>query len=386
MKRFTQSLCRSILPSAIILTTVLMVITPSGCHSVTEGLTFLEGDFSAPQISSFTLTGSASAEINFSKEISEVNACIFRKHNPEEKISASEFIKAEDNCIKIRFSEKTKIGCAYIMEGNAADSSGNSVTFSIPFTGWNENPAVLILNEVRNSYGTVKENGTSVHKTEFAEVYVLKGGNLSGLEICSLCDGEEKKYVFPPVEVSQGEYITVHMRTPESTASCPEDGKGTVSETGTDLTLSTHIDSCSTARDLWADNTKAVFADTDIIMIRDGSKIYDCLYYAKSSFEGWKEKQAPEAEKILNCRLWEREPVCSDAITTAATGRSFSRQNLKEIKKAFSEEENKSEFTVRNSRNSWLITTDSGSGKNKVTGVTPGYENSSSEYRVRAKK
>ena len=60
-----------------------MVITPSGCHSVTEGLTFLEGDFSAPQISSFTLTGSASAEINFSKEISEVNACIFRKHNPE---------------------------------------------------------------------------------------------------------------------------------------------------------------------------------------------------------------------------------------------------------------------------------------------------------------
>ncbi|MBO6177234.1 MAG: hypothetical protein J6O39_06810 [Treponema sp.] len=386
MKKFTQSVFKTLLPSAAIVSSVLMVITPSGCHSVTEGLTFLEGDFSTPQISSFTLTGTESAEIAFSKEISQINADIFRKHNPEEKISASEFTKAEGNCIRIRFSEKTKTGCAYVMEGSAADDSGNSVTFSIPFTGWNENPAVLVLNEVRNSYGTVKENGSSVHKTEFAEVFVLKGGNLSGLEICSLCDGEEKKYVFPPVEVSQGEYITVHMRTPENTASCPDDGKGTVSETGTDLSLSTHIDSCDSARDFWAENTKTVFADTDIIMIRDGSKIYDCLYYAKSSFEGWKEKQAPEAKKILNCRLWEGEPVCSDAITTAATGRSFSRQNLKEIKKAFSEEENKSEFTVRNSRNSWLITADSGSGKNKVTGVTPGYENSSSEYRARAKK
>lgn len=364
---------RTLLPAAVIVLTVLTVMTPSGCHSVSEGLNFIEGDYSSPQIKSFSVTSSSSAEIAFTKEVVSLETGIFKKVNPEENFTASCFFDTETNTALLDFSEDTVTGCPYVMEGCAKDRSGNSVTFSIPFTGWNEKPAHLLLSEIRNAYGTVKVDGNSFHKTEFAELYVLKEGNLSGIELYSLCDGEEKKYTFPAINVKKGEYITVHMRKLENSTSCPYDAEGVFDEKEENLNLASRLDSNPKARDLWFDNKKPVFADSDIIMIKDGLKIYDCLYYAKSSFEGFKENNAELADKILNENLWIGEPLSSDEITTSGTKKSISRQNLDKIIKG---------EKCENTKEVWAVTVDSGSGKNKVTAVTPGYENYKIDYQA----
>ncbi|MCR5217156.1 hypothetical protein [Treponema sp.] len=371
MKSLKTFTLKTLLPAVAMITLVLAVITPAGCHSVSEGLNFIEGDFTLPKIQAFLLTGSASAEIAFTKEVVSLETEIFSKNNPEESFRASTFFDSATNTALLNFNQKTLTGCSYIIEGIAKDKGGNSVNFSIPFTGWNDSPALLALSEVRNAYGSVKQDGSSIHKTEFAEVYVLKEGNLSGLELYSLCDGEEKKYSFPPIDVKKGEYITVHMRKPEKSTSCPFDEEGALDELKEDLTLATRIDSNSGARDLWFDNTKAVFADSDIIMIRDSNKIYDCLYYSKSTFEGFEGDKKILADKILSEGIWKGEALSSDNISTGACKRSFSRQNLDEIIQKGS---------CDNKKDVWMITADSGSGKKKVTGVTPGYKNSSSPY------
>ena len=244
---------------------------------------------------------------------------------------------------------------------------------------------------MRNAYGAVTANKVTTHRCEFVELVAVKEGNLSGLELFSAGDGEERRYEFPAVKVSRGEYITVHVRKPPVNEKYPEDAEGMICELSDDLTLSTHTDSCNAARDLWSENEKACFADSDIIVLRNSlsGRIEDCVLFAKSSLEQWPEQYGKILSSVLEEGLWQNadgtascEPesaVCSDNVTSGAATRSFSRQNVEKILEDMESGTDGAE-PFKNSSDVWLLTCDSGSGSKKINGVTPGYRNSDNAY------
>lgn len=378
-------LLKTLLPGGILLSVVVLSICPCSCRASLEEVDVLEGDFSVPHIYDFSVTGASVLVMEFTKEITLENASVFSKDTEENFCKAQPEYSEDHKTAMIHLESPTEIGHDYVLEGQVKDVHGNSLTFSLPFRGFNENPAKVILSEVRNAYGTasVKDSeGTSqkVHRSEYVELYVLKSGNLCGIEVCSASDGEERMYVVPPVEVMAGDYVTVHMRTVDSDGF---DGEGMTSELGDDLTLSTHEDSCPTARDLWSENSKACFADSDIVFLRnnyDGT-ILDALVFAKSKVTAWKDSFLEVVSAVEESGVWSPDAspangICSDLVTSTAATRSYSRQNIEETIEAV-----ESGLPIENNASVWMITANSGSGKKMVPGITPGLKNSSNEYK-----
>ncbi|MCQ2240694.1 hypothetical protein [Treponema sp.] len=375
----------TVIPAAVLVFCVILSLCPIGCKASLDEIDVLEGDFSVPHVENFSVNGSRFLQMDFTKKISVENASAYDSEEETSFCDVHTTYSEDGKSAYLEMDRETVVGKKYVVEGIIVDEHGNSLTFSIPFRGYNENPAKIILSEVRNAYGTASvkdDSGTSqkVHRSEYVELYVLEEGNLSGIEVCSAGDGEEKKYFMPPINVKRGEYITVHMRTVDSEGF---DGEGMISELEDNLNLSTHEDSCSSARDLWSDNTKACFADSDIIYLRncyDGT-ILDALVYAKSSLSFWKDSYAEVVAAVDSSGVWGTEAfpengVCSDFITTSAATRSFSRQNIEDCIAAYEKGE-----PVKNGKEVWMITANSGSGKKMIQGITPGFKNSSNEYR-----
>jgi hypothetical protein len=275
-----------------------------------------------------------------SDDFSENDDAFTRTENLSAELQTDDENSAEE-------SEIAEISENSAEESEVAEISENSAeeNFADESSEENSGRAKFVITEVRNSNKT--DNGK--HKSEFVEIYVLKGGNLSGFEILSANDGEETKFTLPSVEVEKRETVVLHMRNLISEG-------GAESELGDNLTLSTHVDS-SDARDLWAEsNTNAVFAKSDIVYILDteSKEIVDAVLFAKSAESGWAKKIAEIAEKISE-DVWQggtsiTNAVCSDNITDDATGRSLSRTNLSDVISAYEKNE-----TIPNSKENWTV-------------------------------
>ena len=378
-------LLRTVLPTGLITTTVLLAVSPLSCKMTEEGIQVLTGDFSVPHLDSIHISDEKSALLSFDKPVKAVTASLVCSESKEE-IEATESFTDENKTISFAFAEETVVGNNYTISGTVTDNCGNTLTFSIPFTGYNAHVPVLVLSEVRNAYSTTSTTDSTTkttvkkHKCEFVELYALSDGNLAGTELVSAGDGEAKKYVFPPVTVSKGEYIVVHLRKAED---------GCVDETGTDLACSTATDSCPTARDFWIDNTKARLSSSDIIMVRNANnnKLIDVLVFATSKTESWSDSYSAYVSAVEQSGIWcdsdgtascsIESAVSSDAITSSAATRTFSRDISNLIGQDFT-----SESVITNNAEQWIITANKGSGKTAQPGATPGLPNSTNAYAV----
>ena len=353
---------RTLLPAALVLAVVVAVVCPISCCSTdTYGLEILQGDFSCPQVESISVLSSSSVQMVFSKEVAVLQAEVYISGSSTDSTDgASGSLGAvswevSGDTVVFLFEASTKVGIEYVLEGSVEDSSGNSLTFALSFTGPNDNPARLLINEFRKDFRAANEIG------EFVELYVLKAGNLSGLEVYSAHDGESLKYAFPAIDVSEGDYITVHMRQSDQWS-------GMISEEGDDLTLSTHADSCDSARDLWSDNTKSVFSNTDIIVVRfsESAEVMDAVLYAYNKDDDvatWDSSYDELLSAISESGAWPGSTDTTDVIQSKGVGysKSFARQNLSDAISAYQSGEE-----IPNSADVWIVT----------KSPTPGYTNS----------
>lgn len=251
---------------------------PVGCRMTEEGVSILSGEADSPKIVSYALENSSELMLNFSKKV-ELKDLEVTSKDKSESIGANVSETSDDGAsLKVKLSSPSKVGVNYSLTGVASDSQGNTVSFGLPFTGFNENPCRLILSEISSKHQSSKE---VYKKAEFVELYVLSGGNTAGIEIVSGSDGEEKKYQFEPVDVKTGEYITVHFRTVDE-GEC-------VNETGENLALSTGNGSSDTARDLWVEGKETRISDNDVIVLRDvcRGKILDAVLFSSSEKNSW---------------------------------------------------------------------------------------------------
>ncbi len=345
-------------------TVVFAVSFPVSCRLSDEGIEILKDDLTSPKIVSFSVQDKSNLVLACSKQIivsgtkvkSSEGTCI------EEDLKTT--YSTDGTKVNFNLKNPTEIGKSYELSGTIKDQGGNTLTFSLPFEGFNENPARLLLSEVRSKH--LASSG-EIKRAEFVELYVLKAGNLAGLALESGSDGAEKKYEFPCIQVKQGEYIIVHFRTVT--------GGDCIDEMGDDLSLSTASDSHNSARDLWIKNTESRISDSDIIVLRNSCKssIEDAVLFSGSGKNSWHYESSKKlAKDASESGIWTfgeeiENAACSDGVTVA---RTLCRNNIKDLNSKFSKGELNDKSLITATKDDWFV----------AKSCTPGEENSSVAY------
>ena len=186
--------------------------------------------------------------------------------------------------------------------------------------------SLLEISELRTEYSS------EAKRAEYIEFKVKSAGNLNGLRLYIMWNAKTPFiYDFPAVDVSSGEYVTLHLRTLESNC---------INELGKNLSESAGTDSCPTARDLWIPGSTELLRQTDIVYLQDADgKIFDAIIMNESPGDTWKKNQAHFAgiaEDLYARGVWKsangKKPSPLDAVDTSTTSptKSVSRYEGKE--------------------------------------------------------
>lgn len=344
--------------------TVFVACFPLSCRVTEEGIEIISAEMPVPKILSFFVEDNSNLVMLCSQKVFVQKVQI--KSDDGEYIEETAEAQYFDDGKRINFSlkEPTLVGVNYVFSGSIKDSSGNELTFSLPFTGFNEKPARLVLSEIRSKHSTSKG---VLKKCEFVEVYVLKEGSTAGLEIVTGSDGESKKYVFPDINVKKGEYIVVHFRTVDE-GDC-------IDELGENLSLSTGTDS-SNSRDLWVEGKESRISDSDVIVIRDSCRnmLQDAVLFSASGKQSWYYAgQKSLALEAYESGIWKdgyepKNAVVADGISLT---RTMCRMNIEKLTEEYSSENDiDDQSVIETGTEDWSL----------VEGATPGAKNSEKRY------
>lgn len=330
---------RTMLPAIILVLAVVMSMLPFGCRSSVDGIDFLQGDFSVPEIVNVQVTDPYSISMDFSKPVHVNLACVSEKgggeNSPVRENAVSVSSSTDEEGCKVDFvmEEKSEIGKKYVLDAELEDESGNTLTVQVEFKGFNDRIPALVMSELRMK----KKSG--MKGPEFVEFYAVTSGNTSGLALVSGANGIENCYEFPAIEVKAGEYIVVHLRN---------DCDGSVDETGTKLSLATAPDCSNTARDLFAprgDKDKRFLGiGSDVIYLQNANtgEIYDALLVIdkKKNPEKIPESLLEAAALVEQSGLWldsNGNPSCTiesavDGSSIDKDAHSLNRKNVRALK------------------------------------------------------
>lgn len=312
-----KEICLVALQTVLLVGITLFSVVPFSCKVTTEGIEIIGGDYSAPDIEEVDVIDEKTVTMTFSDSVNVRDVVVSPVlpgisdsdvHSETEDLSpaiaaaAGEFghinatVKKSEDGKNITFilEEGTVIGKSYEVYGTVEDKIGNTLTFCVPFTGYNSKVPKIIMTEAQIKYAKATVKNEAVYRGEYIEFLALEEGNLAGLELCSAADGEAKTYAFPAIEVKKGELFLVHFRTA---------GDGCINEDGDDLNAATAPHSAPEVRDLWWDNTSSHFNDSsDVLILRntvDGS-IMDALMYAVPEALEWKPAVGEAALEVFN--------------------------------------------------------------------------------------
>lgn len=367
-----KSILSLLLQTAIITAIVLVGVIPFSCKVSTEGIEIIGGDYSPPTLNNITVVDEKTIVVDFSEPVTLSNVVVSPvmkgysdsvAHSSTEDLSVSiasaigEFGKIDSSVVysddskvvTVNLSDETEVGRDYELFGVVSDSVGNTLTFCMPFIGYNSNVPMVILTEVQIKYGKGSVKGETVYRGEYVEILALEDGNLAGLELVSGADGEGKKFVFPAVNVQKNEVLLVHLRTV---------GDGCVSEIEDNLSLATAPHSKDGVRDLWSTSTIAHFNDSsDVVILRNSvnGQIIDALMYAAEGMVDWKSGVADYAVEVVESGVYNSSDIsCVTSSKGATTLKSFTRMNVEEVLEIVSGED-EFEYPFVSDEDSWAV-------------------------------
>lgn len=367
-----KSILSLLLQTAIITAIVLVGVIPFSCKVSTEGIEIIGGDYSPPTLNNITVVDEKTIVVDFSEPVTLSNVVVSPvmkgysdsvAHSSTEDLSVSiasaigEFGKIDSSVVysddskvvTVNLSDETEVGRDYELFGVVSDAVGNTLTFCMPFIGYNSNVPMVILTEVQIKYGKGSVKGETVYRGEYVEILALEDGNLAGLELVSGADGEGKKFVFPAVNVQKNEVFLVHLRTV---------GDGCVSEIEDNLSLATAPHSKDGVRDLWATSTIAHFNDSsDVVILRNSvnGQIIDALMYAAEGMVDWKSGVADYAVEVAESGVYNSSDIsCVTSSKGATTLKSFTRMNVEEVLEIVSGED-EFEYPFVSDEDSWAV-------------------------------
>ena len=328
--------------TCVLCAVTIFCVAPVSCRITEEGIVMLTGDYEAPKLSDFTVIDEHTLSLAFNESVRLENSVVSpqiegvsdsMEHSETKDASPaieaaggkfgridSEIQRSEDGKnFTVLLAEDCKVGKSYELFGNVSDKMGNTLTFCIPFSGFNSQIPELIMTELQIKYAKGSSGGKEIYRGEFVEFLVLEGGNLGGLELCSGADGEAKKYCFPAIEVEAGQIFLVHLRTV---------GDGCVDERA-DFDEATAPHSVAGVLDLWSENTGARLNDSaDVVLLRNGvsGQVLDAFMYADAKTLEWKAGPAEFAAKAAAAGVYETGDVSEATLCAGLTPlKSFQR-------------------------------------------------------------
>jgi hypothetical protein len=175
-------------------------------------------------------------------------------------------ITPEGNEIIVTFSEDQSIGVDYILRMSVSDASDNSLSFLYRFSGWNPRVPDILVNEL-NPRG-------SSSTPDCIELLAKSPGNLGGLRLLiGTVENYSAEFVFPAVELAEGEFIVVHTK-PEGLPEEVDELEG-LDESGGRLAL-------DTARDFWLTDAPGLPGNNGAVTLfsRRGGPILDAVIWS----------------------------------------------------------------------------------------------------------
>lgn len=370
---FKKEILLVLFQSVLLVFVVMFSVIPVSCKVSEEGIEIIGGDYENPCLQNVTVLDSSRVELQFSDSVSVRDVVVSKsikgisdsdEHSesfclsPSLAAACGEYghinvntnISNDGKTLTFILDSETEIGTKYEVFGTVEDCVGNSLTFCVPFLGYNSSVPKMIITEAQIKYGSGTLKGEKIYRAEFIELLALEDGNLSGLELLSASDGEDKKFVLPAVNVKKGEIILVHPRTK---------GEGCINENDDNLNLATAPHSKDGIRDLWSESESSFYNDsTDVIYLRNSvdNSIADALLYAKEDATEWGKNVLPVVNKIFESGICESNDI-SNATTSEKVSplKSITRNNAKELLKH--SENYESEFPFKFDSAAWSVCT-----------------------------
>lgn len=291
------------------LISVYLLSSCLSCKMDSSIVTLWGGDIKSPKLISVIPESENSICLEFSLPVSIKNASVLFK---TEESPATADISDPSKKIHLVMTQGPLAGREAILCGTVVDSGGNTLSFAVPFTGYNNRVARLQIHEVRPAY--------TKPKVEFIEFLVLSDGNLGGVEICNAGNIASPVWTFPACEVLAGDFVVYHLRSVE---------ENLVNETDEVLAQgieSEGIDARSPARDFWDVQSKAPLKKTAVILVRErtGGKIMDALLLSESEKTAWpSDELSIAAEEAVSAGVWGPTALVTDAC--CSTGSTVTR-------------------------------------------------------------
>lgn len=344
-----------IVSETLVLTAIMLLsVFPLSCRVSVAGLEIVDSGCTYPVLETYEVIDGRNISMTFSNEVNLVSLSISKEDDGErEQSEISASYTCQGNSITANFNRETDIGARYILTGEVADAKGSTLTFSFPFSGYNGQPAKLLLTEVMDG---VKTTGT-IKTYEFLEFYVLEKGNLAGLKVCSANDGPDFDYTFPPVSVNTGDLITLHLRPNSGTG---EENLLECFDETKDKTLCSASGTSPESWDFWAVNSDSRLGGTqDVLTLENQNtgEILQCLSYSKNDKSAWsKEKFQTKADLAFEEGTWSPDSQFANSFFFA-TSASFVRTNTEEIISEY--KEGKLSYPVPGDSSQWKRITQS---------------------------
>jgi hypothetical protein len=217
-------------------------------------------------------------EINF--QFSQPVKVVSLHFKPELTVDSVE----NGSTVRVHFSQKPAPGTRFTADLLAEDERGNTINLLVPLRSRNNRIPALLINELRTEY--------SKPKAEFIELKTLEAGNLGALRL--YIAGNYKNplvYEFAPVEVAQGEYVVLHLRTLE---------EGCRDELGANLDESGGTEASPAARDLWIPDSAKLLHKTDAVYLLDqDDRVIDAVMISENPDPWWNKEYFAEAAEFL---------------------------------------------------------------------------------------
>jgi len=233
----------------------------------------------------------------------------------------------------------------------AEDEAGNIISVLTSFRSRNYRVPELLINELRTEY--------SKPRAEFIEFKILSSGNLGALRVFAAGNYKAPMiYEFPPVEVTAGDYVVLHLRTLED--SCVDELGGQLDESG-------GKDSCPTARDLWIPGSTKLLHKTDAVYVMDqDDRVLTAVMLSETPDPWWKKDYLITAAGFLfnqNAFKSIEGGICTpiDAVSSANIKSSLTRSISRDETAGNS-----------NTQADWYVTA--------IGGVSPGLPNNPNYY------
>jgi hypothetical protein len=181
---------------------------------------------------------------------------------------------------------QTQPGREYAVELTVQDQAGNDLTMIIPFYGANPHPAGLRINEALTKISTKNR--------DCLEFIITCSGNLGGLSVfLGVPEDYDACYSFPPIDVSQGDFVLLHCK-PESIPGELDELEG--------ITVASGLNSSPLARDFWWQEAPGLPDDTGIITVANNPAglIKEALFYSNKLTVAGKDYRSFGTKKLMD--------------------------------------------------------------------------------------